>query len=67
MAPKDGKIDDDQAFNCQLSYDKPELIDSLKSEFGEKILTSNYMLNCMWIYDTNILKLCDKNQLICRR
>ena len=22
------------------------------------------MLNCMWIYDTNILKLCDKNQLI---
>ena len=64
LAPKDGKIDYDQAFNCQLSYDKPELIDSLKSEFGEKILTSNYMLNCMWIYDTNIIKLCDKNQLI---
>ena len=64
LAPKDGKIDYDQAFNCQLSYDKPELIDSLKSEFGEKILTSNYMLNCMWIYDTNILKICDKNQLI---
>lgn len=64
LAPKDGKIYEDQAFNCQLSYDKPELIESLKSEFGEKILTSNYMLNCMWIYDTNILKLCDKNQLI---
>jgi len=64
LAPKDGKIYEDQAFNCQLSYDKPELIDSLKSEFGEKILNSNYMLNCMWIYDTNILKLCDKNQLI---
>ena len=64
LAPKDGKIFEDQSFNCQLSYDKPELIDSLKSEFGEKILTSNYMLNCMWIYDTNILRLCDKNQLI---
>jgi len=64
LAPKDGKLYDDQSFNCQLSYDKPELIDSLKSEFGEKILNSNYMLNCMWIYDTNILKLCDKNQLI---
>ena len=64
LAPKDGKLYEDQAFNCQLSYDKPELIDSLKSEFGDKILTSNYMLNCMWIYDTNILKLCDKNQLI---
>ena len=64
LAPKDGKLYGDQSFNCQLSYDKPELIDSIKSEFGEKILTSNYMLNCMWIYDTNILKLCDKNQLI---
>jgi hypothetical protein len=64
LAPKDGKLYDDQSFNCQLSYDKPELIDSLKSEFGEKFLNSNYMLNCMWIYDTNILKLCDKNQLI---
>lgn len=64
LAPKDGKLYDDQAFNCQLSYDKPELIDSLKTEFGEQILKSNYMLNCMWIYDTNILKLCDKSQLI---
>ena len=64
LAPKDGKLYENQSFNCQLSYDKPELIDSLKSEFGEQILKSNYMLNCMWIYDTNILKLCDKKQLI---
>jgi hypothetical protein len=64
LAPKDGKLYEDQTFNCQLSYDKPELIDTLKCEFGDKILTSNYMLNCIWIYDTNILKLCDKAQLI---
>jgi len=64
LAPKDGNLYLDQSFNCQLSYDKPELIDSLNSEFGETNLKSNYMLNCMWIYDTNILKLCDKNQLI---
>lgn len=64
LAPKDGKLYDDQVFNCQLSYDKPELIESLKGELGDNILTSNYMLNCMWIYDTNILKTCDKNQLI---
>jgi hypothetical protein len=64
LTPKDGKLYEDQDFNCQLSYDKPELIDSLKSEFGEKILNSNYMLNCIWIYDTSILNLCDKNQLI---
>ncbi|MCJ7801050.1 MAG: hypothetical protein MUP82_01680 [Candidatus Marinimicrobia bacterium] len=36
----------------------------LQREFGDHILTSNYMLNCMWIYDTNILRLCDKAQLI---
>jgi hypothetical protein len=64
IAPKDGKLYHDQSFNCQLSYDKPELIESLKNEFGENILKSNYMLNCMWIYDTNILKLCGKNELI---
>ena len=64
LSPKDAKLYEDQDFKYQLSYDKPELIDSLKSEFGDKILTSNYMLNCIWIYDTNILKLCDKNQLI---
>jgi hypothetical protein len=64
LAPKDGKLYNDQSFNCQLSYDKPELIESLKNEFGENILKSNYMLNCMWIYDTNILKLCGKNKLI---
>jgi hypothetical protein len=64
LAPKDGKLYDDQSFNCQLSYDKPELIESLKGELGDNILTENYMLNCMWIYDTNILKICDKNQLI---
>jgi hypothetical protein len=64
LAPKDGKLYENQEFNCQLSYDKPELIESLKTEYGEKILKSNYMLNCIWIYDTNILKLCDKNQLI---
>ena len=65
LAPKDGKLyDDDQEFKCQLSYDKPELIDELKNIYGDNILNSNYMLNCIWIYDTNILHLCDKNQLI---
>jgi hypothetical protein len=64
FAPADGKLYQNNEFNCQLSYDKHEMIDSLKTEYGEKILKSNYMLNCIWIYDTNILKLCDKNQLI---
>lgn len=64
LAPKDGKLYEDQNFKCQISYYNSELIDSLKAEFGEHILQSNYMLNCMWIYDTNILNLCNKTQLI---
>jgi len=64
LAPKDGKLYDDQEFKCQLSYDKPEFIDELKNMYGDNILKSNYMLNCMWIYDTNILNLCDKKQLM---
>lgn len=64
VAPKDGKLYENCEFNCQISYDNEELIEIFKNEYGESTLKSNYMLNCMWIYDTNILKLCDKNQLI---
>jgi len=64
LAPKDGKISQYNRFESQLSKDKPELISSLVSIFGDTILTSNFMLNCIWIYDTSILDICDKNQLI---
>ena len=64
LAPIDGKITKYNYFETQLSYDKPELISSLVSTFGDSILTSNFMLNCIWIYDTSILDLCDKSQLI---
>ena len=64
LAPIDGKINEYNWFEMQLSYDKPEQIDSLISTFGDTILTSNYMLNCIWIYDTSILDICDKTQLI---
>ena len=64
LAPQDGKLYDNNKFICQLSYDNLELIVSLKNEFGEYIFNSEYMLNCMWIYDTNILNLCNKQQLI---
>ena len=65
LAPQDGKLyDDAPPFKCQMSYDNPDLVADLQREFGDHILTSDYMLNCMWIYDTNILRLCDKAQLI---
>lgn len=64
LAPKDGKYNNYNLFNCQLSYDNQDMIEKVKSDFGENILNENYFLNCIWIYDTNILKLCDKTQMI---
>lgn len=64
LAPIDGKHNAHNKFRSQLSYDKPEQIDSLVDTLGDTILTSNYMLNCIWIYDTSILDACDKSQLI---
>ena len=64
LAPKDGKLYDEETFNCQISFDNQGLVETFKNEYGESTMKSNYMLNCMWIYDTNILKLCDKMQLI---
>lgn len=51
-------------FKTQLCYDNVEKIELIKTDFGEDMFDSNYMLNCMWVYDTNILKICNKQQLI---
>ena len=51
-------------FKDQLSYDNNEKVELVKRDFGEEIFDSKYMLNCMWIYDTSILKICNKQQLI---
>ena len=54
----------DQIFKNQLSFDNNDKIDIITRDFGEKIFDCHYMLNCMWVYDTNILKICSKQQLI---
>ena len=64
LAPKDGKNYEKQQFSCQLSYDNPALIEKVKKDFGEDILNETYFLNCIWIYDTHILNICNKQQLI---
>jgi hypothetical protein len=51
-------------FKDQISYDNSEKVELVKQDFGEEIFDSNYMLNCLWIYDTSILKICNKEQLI---
>jgi len=51
-------------FKNQLSFDNLDKIELVKNDFGEEIFDSKYMLNCMWVYDTSILKICNKEQLI---
>lgn len=64
LAPKDGKFHENQKFKCQLSYDNEDMVQLVKADFGEKILDEIYFLNCIWIYDTSILNICNKQQMI---
>ena len=54
----------EQIFKNQISYDNNETVELVKNDFGSEILDKHHMLNCMWVYDTNILKICNKTQLI---
>ncbi len=64
VAPCDGKIDAPITFDTQISHDNSELVAKLVATFGADILQSNHMLNCVWIYDTDILQICNKYQMI---
>lgn len=66
LAPNDASPNfrPDQIFKYQLSWDNLDVIELVKTDFGDKIFNSQHMLNCIWIYDTNILKICNKEQLI---
>jgi hypothetical protein len=66
LAPNDASPNfrADQIFKNQISYDNEEMVNLLKQDFGEEIFERHHMLNCMWVYDTNILKICNKTQLI---
>jgi hypothetical protein len=66
LAPNDAapNFRSDQIFKNQLSFDNEDKIQLIKNDFGEHIFDSHHMLNCMWIYDTKILKICNKTQLI---
>jgi hypothetical protein len=66
LAPNDASPNfrSDQIFKHQLSYDNEEKVERIKADFGNEIFDSYHMLNCMWVYDTSILKICNKEQLI---
>ena len=67
LAPIDGKQltrTENDTFMNQLDHKDSEIINLVKMDFGDCIFEERFMLNCMWIYDTNILKICNKDQLI---
>ena len=66
LAPNDASpnFKSNQIFKYQLSYDNEEKIELIKKDFGNEIFDSYHMLNCMWVYDTSILKICNKEELI---
>jgi len=40
------------------------MVELVKKDFGENILNKIYFLNCIWIYDTNILNNCNKQEMV---
>jgi hypothetical protein len=66
LAPNDASpnFSSDQIFKHQLSFDNEEKIEIITTDFGNEIFDSYHMLNCIWVYDTSILKICNKEQLI---
>ena len=51
-------------FHNTLSKKNEQLLSKVKQDFGEKIDTESTYLNGSWIYDTNILDICNKSELI---
>jgi hypothetical protein len=66
LAPNDaGNYNNpDKLFKGQVSWHNDDLINKLSDDFGKDIFESQYFLNCIWIYDTAILDICNKKQLI---
>lgn len=57
VAPDDcGLYDNGNRFHCQLDlHANPPVRDALLTRFGSDILDKHYFLNCLWIYDTDLL------------
>lgn len=70
MAPDDGGNyvmlpNPDKLFTTQVSQSIPKHIETLKEDFPNvKDLMEPYFLNCIWVYDTSILDICSKDEMI---
>jgi hypothetical protein len=52
-------------FGPQLDTESnPSITQKVFDDFGKDILDSTYFMNCLWVYDTSLLSICDSEQMI---
>ena len=64
LAPDDTWNDDSKRFRCQIEIPKnEEYLQILDSTYGN-ILDKKYFLNCMFIFDTSLLTITSKEEMV---
>jgi hypothetical protein len=66
LAPDDApSYDTKKRFKLMFELSaNPEVTNSLYQEYSADILDERYFLNCIWVYDTNLIKKCGMKDLI---
>jgi len=65
LAQDDTWNDATKRFRSQVEMtNNPEILQTYTDTFGTKCLHEPFFLNCMWIYDTSLLKMVTKNELL---
>jgi len=66
LAPDDAPPNNtDKRFRVQVELTaNPEAAKRLLTEHSESILDGRYFLNCIWVYDTSLLSICNVSHLI---
>ena len=70
LAPDDGGNyvelpNPDKLFRTQVSEVNPSRLEKVKQDFpAVEDFDQSYFLNCMWVYDTSILAICSKEEMI---
>jgi hypothetical protein len=65
LAPDDVPSYGDQRFNSMVELSaNPIAANNLLQDYSPEILKSRYFLNCIWVYDTSLIKLCKVSEMI---
>lgn len=65
LAQDDTWNDATKRFGCQLEMtNNPDILHTYVEVFGKECLQEPFFLNCMWIYDTSILEIVTKQELL---